>query len=124
MNKTIGNEGEEVVANYLRKKGFTVIERNYRTRTGEIDIIATQEDKIVFFEVKTMLHTQLQDLDLIIGKKKQIKINKTAKQFLQTHRQYSEMLVRIDVIVLTSNPFFTQEPELIHINNAFGDINA
>ncbi len=55
MGKTqeIGNSGEGFVAEYLKKKGYIISARNYRTRFGEIDVIAENDDEILFVEVKT-----------------------------------------------------------------------
>ncbi len=52
-NKRIGGFGEDFAANVLQDKGYRIIARNYRLRSGEIDIIALYEDMIVFVEVKT-----------------------------------------------------------------------
>ena len=54
---TLGKAGEELVADYLVKNGFTIIERNYRRQYGEIDVIATNKELIVFVEVKRRLNT-------------------------------------------------------------------
>ena len=53
--KEIGDFGEEIASRFLEKKGISVLKRNYRCRTGEIDIIARDGDTIVFCEVKTRL---------------------------------------------------------------------
>ena len=51
--RTVGAVGENVAANYLKGRGYRIVERNYRVRFGEIDIIAEQEGDLVFVEVKT-----------------------------------------------------------------------
>ena len=51
--KDIGRLGENLAADYLKKQGFIIVETNYRCPTGEIDIIAQQEDCLVFIEVRT-----------------------------------------------------------------------
>ncbi len=54
MNKrSLGNQGEEIATQFLRKKGIRILERNFRTPYGEIDIIGTDGRKIHFIEVKT-----------------------------------------------------------------------
>lgn len=52
-NTDIGNKGEEIACQYLKKQGYKIIERNYRIRGGEIDIIARDGETLVFIEVKT-----------------------------------------------------------------------
>ncbi len=49
----LGKKGEEIAASYLESKGYTILERNFKCRSGEIDLIACAEDKLVFIEVKT-----------------------------------------------------------------------
>ena len=58
---TLGKDGEDIAAVFLEKKGFRIIEKNYRTAFGEIDIIAQDRGVIVFVEVKTkkILHNFL-----------------------------------------------------------------
>jgi len=52
-NQTLGKWGEELATNYLISQGYEIITTNYRTKCGEIDIIATKDDRIIFCEVKT-----------------------------------------------------------------------
>lgn len=49
----VGNYGEEIACKYLQKQGYRILERNYRIRGGEIDIVAKDKDTLVFVEVKT-----------------------------------------------------------------------
>ena len=51
--KLLGKKGEKLVAEYLKKQGFEIVKRNYKTPFGEADIIAEFQDEIVFVEVKT-----------------------------------------------------------------------
>ncbi len=54
MNRiSLGKEGEEIAANFLKKKGMKILERNFRTPYGEIDIISNKNGKLHFVEVKT-----------------------------------------------------------------------
>ncbi len=50
---TIGNKGEDLACKYLQKQGYKILERNYRIRGGEIDVVAKDKDTLVFVEVKT-----------------------------------------------------------------------
>jgi putative endonuclease len=50
-----GRRGERVAARYLEKKGYRIVERNYRTREGEIDLVAVRDRTLVFCEVKTLV---------------------------------------------------------------------
>ncbi len=53
-----GNKGKDLACTYLRKKGYEIIERNYRIRGGEIDIVAIDTDTLVFVEVKARKTTK------------------------------------------------------------------
>lgn len=119
----VGKKGEDLVSSWLVDHGYTIVERNWREQTGEIDIIAIEKEVLVFIEVKTLLNTTLESLDIIVGKRKQIKISQTAKYFLQSHRQYHKLAMRFDVVVLRSSPFNLEHPKVLHIKNAFGDCN-
>ncbi len=52
-NKETGNKGEEMAAGYLQQRGFTIVERNWRFRHCEVDIIASKNNRLHFFEIKT-----------------------------------------------------------------------
>ena len=121
---SIGKKGEEVVATWLMEQGYDIIEKNWRVRTGEIDIIALEKNILVFMEVKTLPNTTLESLSMLVGHSKQAKIAQTAKYFLQSNRQYHKLEMRFDVVVLKSNPFMSTKHKILHIKNAFGDCNG
>ena len=52
-NKTIGKYGETIAADYLINNGYKILDRNFQTRYGEVDIIGVKDDLIIFFEVKS-----------------------------------------------------------------------
>lgn len=112
-SRKIGLEGESLVARYLGSLGWEILARNWRTRRGEIDIIARESDALVFVEVKTWPHGEAADLDLVIGYGKQRRMVETAKCFLNTHRQYNGMYVRFDVILVDSG--------IRHLKDAFSE---
>ena len=115
--KTIGNDGEKRAADYLVSKGFEIIERNWRTNRGEIDIIAFKNDILVFVEVKTLPNGTLDMIQRELNNQKRQRILKTSKRFLLNHRQYSNSYVRFDVIVIDMPGL---EP-VYHIENAFSE---
>lgn len=85
MGKTqiIGNSGESFVAEFLKKKGYIISAKNYRTKFGEIDVIAENNDEILFVEVKTRKETSLVRPYEYVNKHKQRKIFVTANIYLQ-----------------------------------------
>lgn len=113
--KTIGTAGEEYIAQALLQKGFNILERNYRHRCGEIDLICRKKDLIIFVEVKTRLN-QPTDLDLssVITFSKQQKIIKTALIYLARH-QFEECTCRFDVALINN---FASE-RITYIADAF-----
>ena len=115
--KIIGNEGENRAAAYLLSKGFEIIERNWRTKGGEIDIIAYKNDVLVFVEVKTLPNGTLDMIQRELNNQKRQRILKTSKRFLLNHRQYSNSYIRFDVIVIDMPGL---EP-VYHIENAFSE---
>ena len=113
--KTIGNNGENKAADYLETQGYSIIERNWRTKTGEIDIIAEKAETLVFVEVKTLPQATSDMLSSVLNRQKLQRIVKTSKRFLLNHRQYSNSYVRYDVIVIDMPGY----PQVYHIENAF-----
>ena len=115
--KIIGSEGENRAASYLENKGFTIIKRNWRTKRGEIDIIAVKNDTLVFVEVKTLPNGTLDMIQRELNYQKRERILKTSKRFLLNHREYNNSYVRFDVIVIDMPGL---EP-VYHIENAFSE---
>jgi putative endonuclease len=107
-----GREGEDRAAAALEAQGMEIITRNFRSRSGEIDIIAREKDTLVFVEVKTWDQYGFEDLRLGINEKKQRRIIETAKYFLLEHRKYNEMGIRFDVV-------FISPRDIVHLASAF-----
>lgn len=113
--KATGDAGENKAARYLAEHGYAIIARNWRTRNGELDIVARKGDVLVFVEVKTLPHGGADTLEYVLNSRKRAKVIETAKRFLFSNRQYSGDYVRFDVIVVDTPGF----PEVYHIENAF-----
>ncbi|MBQ1628945.1 MAG: YraN family protein [Treponema sp.] len=116
--KQIGNNGEDRAAAFYESLGYTVVARNFRTQTGEIDVILEKDDLLVFSEVKTLPNGTPELMAKVLDIGKQKRIIKTAKRFLLNHRQYSNSYIRFDVIVLDMPGF----PDVYHIENAFSEL--
>ena len=115
--KLTGNQGEKRASAYLESKGFEIIERNWRTNRGELDIIAVKNDILVFVEVKTLPNGTLDMIQRELNYQKRERILKTSKRFLLKHREYNNSYVRFDVIVIDMPGL---EP-VYHIENAFSE---
>jgi putative endonuclease len=86
MNKTeIGHLGEEYVCAYLKEHGYTIVERNYRIKGGEIDIIAGNGDYLAFVEVKTRKPDSMVSGFEAVNKRKRSLIIKTAADYCCKH---------------------------------------
>ncbi len=120
MRKTArtGREGEKLAAEYLRKKGFIITERNYHSRYGEIDIIAENEEYILFVEVKTRSEGALVAPADAVDRNKQRKIAMTAAFYLM--KSFCELQPRFDVAEITvSDQSGREEYKINYIENAF-----
>lgn len=95
----IGNDGEALAVKHLRRKGYKIIERNYRTRLGEIDIIARHEGVIVFIEVKTRKSASYGDPKFAVTPAKQRKISMVALEYLKRHDGL-QTSARFDVVTV------------------------
>ena len=115
MNKkSLGDKGEKYGAEYLKNKGYEIITCNYRTRYGEIDIIAKDKDTLVFVEVKLRSGSKYGRGVEAITSHKIEKIHQVALDYIQNNYE-KEPECRFDVIeILNSN-----EMEILHIENAF-----
>lgn len=121
-SKEKGFLGEERVVNFLIEKNYQILFRNWRTKFGEIDIIALDKSNkkgntLVFFEVKTLPSGNAETLEKELSFTKQKKIVKTSKCFLLEYRQYKYDYIRYDVVVVDMPG---QEP-IWHIENAFSE---
>lgn len=115
--KVTGNAGEEKASLYLETAGYSILERNWRTKSGEIDIIALKAEVLVFVEVKTLPNATLDMLQKVLNAQKKQKILKTSKRYLLNHREYNNSYIRFDVIVIGMPGL----PEVYHIENAFAE---
>jgi len=107
--KTLGNWGEKKVAQYLKDQGFTIKAENFFCRYGEIDLIASKKELMVFVEVKTRT-TKTDFMHDLISYSKQQKIIKTIKHYCSSLQQ--EYALRCDVA-------FVYENSIEYIEGAF-----
>lgn len=96
--RTAGDAGEHLVADFLQKRGFVILARNYIRRTGEIDIVAQCKNIVIFVEVKTRTRS-IFDLTEVINKTKQRRIISAAKNFIAERNLY-EYVLRFDVALI------------------------
>ena len=111
-----GREGERRAEKYLRDRGYTVLARNFRSRIGEIDIIAEKDDRVVFVEVKNWAYLDSGDLEYAIDRRKQQRILATSRYYLQTHPERQNLRYGFDVILVSP-----KTSRVVHYENAFSD---
>lgn len=111
-----GYRQEQRAAEYLQEKGYRIIERNFYSRYGEIDIIARDREYLVFVEVKYRKSEKGGHPLEAVDRTKQKRICKTASWFLQRYGYTEETPCRFDVMGIT-------EESVIHIEDAFFYIN-
>lgn len=115
MNRSAaGKAGEDEAARFLERSGLRVIGRNFRSRRGEIDLIAVDGETLVFVEVKAWRTYGFEDLERSIDKRKVARLIETAKFFLSLNREYNCMTVRFDLI-------FIGPDGIRHLASAFGE---
>lgn len=95
--KKLGAKGEEIATRYLKKKGYRIIERNYRVRLGEIDIIAEHGGELVFIEVKTRSDILFGSPFESITAQKQQQLSKVALDYINK-TQCHDHPARFDVV--------------------------
>jgi putative endonuclease len=113
-NRLLGDRGERAAARFLRRQGLRVLLRGYRTKVGEIDLIAREGDTLVFVEVKARRHGVPAEA---VTPEKQRRITLAAMHFLGRYRLH-EVRSRFDVVAIIW-PDDRRPPQIEHIRNAF-----
>ncbi|MBC8208283.1 MAG: YraN family protein [Desulfobulbaceae bacterium] len=112
----LGQQGENLASAHLQQLGMSIVERNYRQKTGEIDIIAKDRETLVFVEVKTRKTRSFGSPAEAVTIKKQQQISRTAMLYL-SRNQLLDSPVRFDVVsILMTNH---SKPCIELIQNAF-----
>jgi len=110
--RAIGNTYEEEAVKYLESKGFIMIQRNFRCKLGEIDIIAKKDSYIVFVEVKYRKDRTKGEPWEAVNYKKQQRIKNVARYFLLIHHYQENTPCRFDVVTILGE-------EILLYENAF-----
>lgn len=108
---SIGKLGEEISTSYLKQKGFLILEKNFHSRFGEIDIIAKKDSTLVFVEVKARSSSVFGTPAESVTSQKLKKLIKTANYYCLLHKNSSED-IRFDVLEV-----FLPEERINHIEN-------
>lgn len=97
-SKARGDDGEDRAAAWYKSRGYHIVKRNLRCRSGEVDIVVYKDGCLVFAEVKTWRTVPLEDLARSVGARKQARILGCAREFLAAHSEWSQTNVRFDIV--------------------------
>ncbi len=98
-NKVTGNKGEDMAADYLSARGYTILHRNWRFKNWEVDIIAHKGKFLHFIEIKTRTTTAYGRPEDSISKKKMENLMNAAEEFQYQHPQWR--FIQFDVLAIT-----------------------
>lgn len=109
-----GLAGENLAVTYLQKKGYEILERNFRSGKSEIDVIAKKDDVLVFVEVKARSSSKFGNPEDFVDEKKAAKIVEGAENYIESEKWDGP--IRFDIISIL---YQMNESELTHFIDAF-----
>ncbi|MFC1825832.1 YraN family protein [Thermodesulfobacteriota bacterium] len=115
QRQKFGKDSESLAVRHLKKNGYKILQQNYRTKLGEIDIIAKDKQTLVFVEVKARKSGHFGNPKLAVTPKKQRKISMVALYYLKFTKQQN-IKARFDVVTIS---FLQNNPHVEIIKNAF-----
>ncbi|OUN25034.1 YraN family protein [Pseudoflavonifractor sp. An85] len=116
--RLLGKWGETQVANYLRQRGYEVLDMNYRCRMGELDLVASKGRYLAFVEVKLRRNGDLMAAREAVTYSKQQKLRSAALLYLQAHP--TKLQPRFDVAeIYAPQGTGTRHPHINYLENAF-----
>ena len=116
--RSLGQFGEEQAARYLRRRFYTILERNYRCRFGEIDLIAADREYLAFVEVKLRKSDAFARAAEFVDRHKQNRLRMSAELWLSLHE--TELQPRFDVVeIYAPEGEATKKPIINHLEDAF-----
>src|SRR5262245_42468946 len=101
--RQFGIDGESAASEFLRKRGYRILERNCRTRLGEMDIVAEEGGALVFVEVKARRGDRFGGPHGAVGWKKQQQLIRVASYYMAEHRIQNRNC-RFDLVLISENP--------------------
>lgn len=112
-----GTRGEKIAQSFLKRRGYVIIDTNWSTRFGEIDIVARLGDQLVFVEVKTRHSRDTESAFAGIGPAKHERLIKAVYQYLHDHELDDDTRWRIDAIGIALDR--NKPPIIDHVTDAF-----
>ena len=115
--KTLGTQGEQLAIRFLKKKGYKILQRNYRCKIGEIDIVCYDHGTIAFVEVKTRFSDKFGSPELSVTEAKKRQILKVALHYV-AKKKIEDINLRFDVVSIFYPPT-EKHPTITLFKNAF-----
>jgi putative endonuclease len=112
-----GQRAEELAVQFLGRHGLQILERNYRRRFGELDIVARGAGVLVVAEVRSRASSSFGGAAASVGWRKRQRITRTASALLQHYPEFARLPVRFDVLIV-SDPF-GPDPRIEWLQHAF-----
>jgi putative endonuclease len=110
----LGKKGEEIALEHLRKLGYIILDKNWRSGHNELDIIARDKEFLVIVEVKSRQNSNFAEPEEAVGRDKQLALIRAANAYIFKHNISLE--TRFDIISIVHNP---RETRINHIKDAF-----
>ncbi|MCB1762266.1 MAG: YraN family protein [Gammaproteobacteria bacterium] len=114
-NQARGERGEVLALKYLQHRGLTMVEQNFRSRRGEIDLVMLDVDQLVFVEVRLRNNALFGSAAESITRQKQLRVIQAAHYFLQSRSCWEGHACRFDVVAISEQP----QPRIEWIRDAF-----
>ncbi|MBF0283894.1 MAG: YraN family protein [Magnetococcales bacterium] len=99
-SQTFGHEMEALAARFLQSHGYRIVERGFRRRVGELDLIAQEGETLVFCEVKARRGGGEGSPGEAIGARKQTRMLRAVRYYLQDHPEWEDSAMRFDAVLL------------------------
>jgi len=112
LRAVIGSDGERAAAEFLAARGYRILDRNYRTKLGEIDLVADEGGTLVFVEVKVRRNDRFGGPAAAITSAKQARIARLAQQYMAS-RRLGGRPCRFDVVLIWGDNPVTRRIELL-----------
>lgn len=109
-----GRAGEAMAASYLQAHGYQLLEKNFRTPHGEVDIVAVYDQTLVFVEVKSWRTMEMTELSYAVNKAKRARIRSVAAAYRRDNPSYRGCRVRFDLLFLPGD-----KGEIVHLTDVF-----
>ena len=96
-----GSAGEAFVAGRLRRAGYQILDRNWRARGGELDIVALDGDVLVFVEVKVRRGSSVTDAEETVDTRKLRRLLLAGELYVEAHQELADQVWRVDLVAIT-----------------------